>query len=74
MTLAVFSTLHLTGVLRIRSSSRPSYGAGVAEALICIALLAGACALVHSPARGRRVALAAVAFAIVGFFVVCRSR
>ena len=68
LTLAVFSTLHLTGALRI-DSSKPSYGAGVAEALICIALVAGTGALLRSPARGQRAALSAVGFAIVGFLV-----
>jgi hypothetical protein len=69
-TLAVFATLHLTGALHIGSASRPSYGAGVAEALICVALLAGAVALARAvPARGRRIALAALGFAIFGFFV-----
>ena len=62
-TLAVFATLHLTGALRIGASSRPSYGAGVAEALICIALACGAVA------RGRTVPMLAVGFAIFGFFV-----
>jgi len=61
-TLAVFSTLHLTGILRV--GSRGSDGAGFAEALICLALAAGAWALARSPGRGRRVALYTVAFAI----------
>jgi hypothetical protein len=60
-TLAVFATLHLTGALRI--DSKTSYGAGVAEALICAALASGALA------RGRRVPLLALGFAIFGFFV-----
>ena len=68
LTLAVFATLHLTGTLRI-DASNPSYGAGVAEGLICIALAAGAWSLWRSPARGRRAALAAVFFAIAGFIV-----
>jgi multisubunit Na+/H+ antiporter MnhF subunit len=66
-TLAVFATLHLTGVLRIGANR--SYGAGIAEALICLALACGAFALARSPASGRRVALAALGFAIFGFFV-----
>jgi multisubunit Na+/H+ antiporter MnhF subunit len=70
MTLAVFSTLHLSGALHIGSGSRHSYGAGVAEALICVALAGGAFTLARSPGRrGRRVALSALAFAIFGFFV-----
>ena len=68
-TLAVFATLHLSGVLRIGASGR-SYGAGIAEGLICLALAGGASALARAePARGRRVALAALGFAIFGFFV-----
>lgn len=66
-TLAVFAVLHLTGTLRIGAST--SYGAGVAEALICLALACGAFALARSPARGRRAALAALGFAIFGFSV-----
>ncbi len=68
----MFATLHLSGVLRIGSSSgKPSYGAGVAEALICAALAAGAWSLARSPGkgRGRRAALAAVVFAIFGFLI-----
>ncbi|MBV9803563.1 MAG: hypothetical protein JO130_10250 [Solirubrobacterales bacterium] len=77
-TLAVFATLHLSGALRIGSSAsgRASYGAGVAEALICVALAGGAWALVHSPAPAaaraaarRRVARFALGFAITGFIV-----
>jgi multisubunit Na+/H+ antiporter MnhF subunit len=67
LTLAVFSTLHLTGALRIGAGR--SDGAGVAEALICLALLAGVWRLVRSPVRGRAGALAALAFAILGFIV-----
>jgi multisubunit Na+/H+ antiporter MnhF subunit len=67
-TLAVFATLHLTGTLRIGASGR-SYGAGIAETLICLALACGAFALARSPVRGRRVALAALGFAIFGFLV-----
>ncbi len=67
LTLAVFATLHLSGALRIGSSGRPSYGAGVAEALICVALASGAWRLARSPAR--RVPLFAVGFAIFGFLV-----
>jgi peptidoglycan/LPS O-acetylase OafA/YrhL len=69
-TLAVFSTLHLTGVLTVGSAS-PSYGAGFAEALICVALVAGAWALARraNRERGRRTALFAVGFAILGFIV-----
>jgi hypothetical protein len=63
LSLAVFATLHLTGALQVGSSSNPSYGAGVAEALICIVVAGG------SLARSRRAALWAVGFAIFGFLV-----
>lgn len=69
-TLAVFATLHLSGALRIDSGSGPSYGAGFAEALICVALAFGAWALTRfGPARARRAALSALGFAIFGFLV-----
>jgi hypothetical protein len=63
VTLAAFATLHLSGALQGGSSSRPSYGAGLAEALICLTLAGGAVA--NRP----RAALAAVVFAIFGFLV-----
>ncbi len=67
LTLAVFSTLHLAGALRIGAGN--SDGAGVAEALICVALASGAWALARWPASGGRVARFAVYFAIAGFLV-----
>lgn len=71
LTVAVFATLHLTGALRVGPGSGPSYGAGVAEALICLALAGGALALARpgAGARGRRIALSAVGFAVFGFLV-----
>ncbi len=72
LTLAVFATLHLSGALRIGASSSgaSSNGAGVAEGLICLALVGGAWALVGARrAMGRPVARFAVGFAIVGFIV-----
>ena len=67
-TLAVFAALHLSGTLRFGSNR--SYGAGFAEALICVALAAGAWAFVRSPrGRGRGAARFSVAFAIFGFIV-----
>ena len=65
-TLVVFSTLHLTGVV---NGGKPPHGvnrAGIAEAIIAVALIAGALALV----RGRRgIAIGAIIFAIAGFGV-----
>jgi hypothetical protein len=67
VTLAVMSALHLSGAI---SGGRKPYDptdAGIAEAVICIALVAGAVALRRDPMRGRAVALAATVFAVVGF-------
>lgn len=71
LTVAVFAALHLTGALRVGPGSGPSYGAGVAEALICLALAGGALALVRSgiSAGGRQVALSTLGFATFGFLV-----
>jgi hypothetical protein len=68
-TLAVVSTLHLS--LALGGGSRPfnPRAAGIAEAVIGITLAAGLVALRRGSRRGRRVALAATAFAIVGFLV-----
>jgi DNA-binding NarL/FixJ family response regulator len=65
-TLVVASTLHLTGVF---NGGKPPHGvnrAGIAEAIIAVALLAGALALVYGK---RRFAIGAIAFAIAGFGV-----
>jgi hypothetical protein len=43
--------------------------AGIAEALICVALACGAISLVRDRVRGRGVAQGTVAFAIVGFLI-----
>lgn len=68
-TLAAAATLHLTRALD--SGSKPSDldPAGVAEAVICVVLLAGAAALFRDPVQGRPTALGAVGFAIFGFIV-----
>lgn len=68
-TVAIFSAMHLSGVLHPGSGSGPSDGAGIAEALICVALLVGARAFVRSPARGSASALRSARFAIFGFIV-----
>jgi hypothetical protein len=69
-TLAVFAVLHLSGALRPGSGgSDGGYGAGVAEAIICVVLVLGLRAFVRSPARGRLAALVATVFAIFGFIV-----
>lgn len=71
-TLAVMSFLHLSGILG--SGTRPfdRTDAGVAEAVICLALGYGAIRLQRSQPGARTVALAATGFAIVGFLVGLR--
>lgn len=65
-TLVVASTLHLTGVL---NGGKPPHGvnrAGIAEAIIAVALAGGALGLL----RGKRpVAIGTIVFAIAGFGV-----
>jgi hypothetical protein len=68
-TLAIFSTMHLFGVLYAGAGSGASKGAGIAEAVICLALLVGVRAFVREPARGSASALLSIAFAILGFIV-----
>jgi peptidoglycan/LPS O-acetylase OafA/YrhL len=68
-TLAVMSLLHLSGTLSRGSQPYDPSGAGVAEGVICIALLAGSVALYRHGARARPSALAAVAFAVAGFII-----
>lgn len=69
VTVAIFSGMHLSGVLHPGSGSGPSNGAGIAEALICVALLVGVRAFVRSPTRGSAFALRSTGFAIFGFIV-----
>ncbi|MCU1449962.1 MAG: hypothetical protein JWP02_2132 [Acidimicrobiales bacterium] len=69
-TLAALSTVHLTGNTPgdFRSPFDPSH-AGVAEAIIGAALAGGGIAVLRAANQARMVALAATAFAIVGFLV-----
>ena len=64
VSLAVMSTLHLTGALGERGN-----GAGIAEAVIGVALAAGAVALWRRGPDGRTLATQALAFAIAGFLI-----
>lgn len=67
--LAVMSILHLGGGLHGDSAPfRPS-AAGLAEAVIGLALVAAVSAQWYAPHRARPTALAAVGFAIIGFVV-----
>jgi asparagine N-glycosylation enzyme membrane subunit Stt3 len=71
-TLGVMSFLHLSGILG--SGTRPfdRSDAGVAEAVICLALAYGAIRLQCGQPGARTVALAATGFAVVGFLVGLR--
>jgi hypothetical protein len=60
LTLAIASTLHL---------SSADVGAGLAEALICVALVFGATALASGRRWGQTAALTATGFAILGFLL-----
>jgi len=65
--LAIVSALHLTGAVG-GGAQGGAHAAGIAEAIICVALLAGAWALVDRP-NGRALARAGVLFAIAGFIL-----
>jgi peptidoglycan/LPS O-acetylase OafA/YrhL len=67
--LAVFSALHLSGTIPGQAKSHGPSDAGIAEAVICVVLLAGLIFLLRSPGRGRTAAIAATGFAILGFAV-----
>jgi hypothetical protein len=67
--LAVMSVLHLTGALAGGSKPYRPAPAGIAEAVICIALLAGATAIERDHPNARSIALATVTFAILGFLI-----
>lgn len=66
--LAVTSALHLSGAVQGRDNQVfSSLGAGVAEAVIGVALLWGAVSLARGGPAGRAVALGTTGFAIAGF-------
>jgi hypothetical protein len=67
--LAVMSSLHLTGTLAGGSKPFQANDAGIAEALICLALNAGAAAIARRWPNARAIALGTVAFAILGFLI-----
>ena len=68
-TLAVMSSLHLTGIVGGDSKPSDPSGAGIAEAVICLALAGGAVALIYDRPNARAIAVAATAFAILGFII-----
>jgi hypothetical protein len=67
--LAVMSSLHLTGTLAGGSKPFQPNNAGIAEAVICLALTAGAVALMRRWPNARAIALGTVGFAILGFLI-----
>ena len=69
LTLAVISPLHLSGALGGGTKPFNPTAAGIAEALIAAVLTAGALALARDTARSPGAAIAATAFAIIGFLV-----
>jgi hypothetical protein len=69
VSLVIASALHLSGLVHGRSEPFDADNAGVAEAIIAVVLAGGAFALAHASAHARRIAIAALSFAIVGFGV-----
>jgi hypothetical protein len=67
--LAVMSSLHLTSALAGGSKPYDPTDAGIAEAIICLVLVAGATALIRGVPEARAIALGSVMFAILGFVV-----
>jgi hypothetical protein len=67
--LAAMSFLHLSGILDGGSEPFEPSDAGIAEALICLALSSGAFALVRRWPQALTIARAATGFAILGFVV-----
>src|SRR5438093_13218022 len=67
--LAVISPLHLSGTLAGESKPFDSSHASIAEALICVVLVAGVATLLLGRPRARTLAAAATGFAILGFVV-----
>lgn len=65
--MAVFSALHLSGALHLGGDSARALPAGIAEAIICVALLSGVGAMLRRGPHARGVAIGAVSFAIAGF-------
>src|SRR5262249_29193869 len=69
VSLAVMSTLHLSGALGDGSEPFDPSHAGVAEAVICAVLGVGAVGLLRGARSALATALASTGFAIVGFLV-----
>jgi hypothetical protein len=69
--LAVMSFLHLSGIVAV--GSKPSAGAGIPEAIICLALAYGAITLWRGSQHASTIALATIGFAIFGFMIGLRQ-
>lgn len=68
-TLAVASAVHLAGGVQGRSAVFDPDGAGIAEAIIGIVLVAAAAVMFRSRTHARAVGIAATSFAIAGFLL-----
>jgi hypothetical protein len=66
-TLAVASFLHLAGYVRGHAKPYTSTGAGIAEAVLCVALAWGASAMLRPTAGSRSIAIGTTAVTIAGF-------
>lgn len=67
LSLAVMSSLHLSGALHGRRPPFSAEGAGIAEGVLCLALLWATSALVRRGPQARRVALEMTGLTIAGF-------
>jgi peptidoglycan/LPS O-acetylase OafA/YrhL len=67
ITLAIAATLHLSGHVHGRSQPFNPDRAGIAEAMIGIALAAGAIAMASAPSKARTIGLVLNGLATVGF-------
>ena len=65
--LAVASVLHLSGLVHGKGPAFSLTGAGVAEGVLCVALIWGAGAMARYGTAGRPVALTMTGLAIAGF-------
>lgn len=65
LSLAVESALHVSGTIHGHGGTEMQ--AGIAEAVICVALLWGAVSLARGGAAGWRVAMGTTMFAVAGF-------
>lgn len=67
VSMAAVSALHLSGMVGGNTSGNGEMSAGIAEAVICVAMLWGVSSLVRRGAAGLGVAIGTTVFAIAGF-------